>query len=191
MIIFSLANSPALYLFITSLSSYLTIYFTLNVLFLQYCMMEHFFNSDCRVLCCSISELSQNILSLSKEQLEELRQFPSFRRYVDTLPKKEKAPLLLDDHHFKVSTVNDYSKSPFSIPRCVSNMLWRAEIISLVHLVVTALRPSTDLIETGCKFPTLRFIRPFWYWYGLADFKSRLTDGPKLYFACSVSLKYF
>ncbi|PNF31504.1 Origin recognition complex subunit 3 [Cryptotermes secundus] len=67
----------------------------------KYCMMEHFFNCDHNVLCCSISELSQNIKSLSKEQLEELRQLPSFRRYVDTLPKKEKAPLLLDDHHFK------------------------------------------------------------------------------------------
>jgi hypothetical protein len=85
--------------------------------------MEHFFNCDYKVLCCSISELSQNIKSLSKEQLEELRQLPSFRRYVDTLPKKEKAPLLLDDCHFKVSTVNDYSKSPFCIVRCVSNIL--------------------------------------------------------------------
>lgn len=67
----------------------------------KYCMMEHFFNCDYKVLCCSISELSQNIGSLSKEQLEELRQLRSFRRYVDTLPKKEKAPLLLDDQHFK------------------------------------------------------------------------------------------
>jgi origin recognition complex subunit 3 len=65
-------------------------------------MMEHFFNSDYKVLCCSISELSQNIGSLRKEQLEELRQLPSFRRYVDSLPKKEKAPLLLDDCLFKI-----------------------------------------------------------------------------------------
>lgn len=111
----SLSNSPLFYLFITSRSSYLTKCYTLNVLFLQYCMMEHFFNCDYRVLCCSISELSQSTISLSKEQLEELRQLPSFRRYVDTLPKKEKAPLLLDDHHFKVSTVEDYSTSPFYI----------------------------------------------------------------------------
>ncbi|GFG41052.1 hypothetical protein Cfor_06822, partial [Coptotermes formosanus] len=68
----------------------------------KYCMMEHFFNSDYKVLCCCVSELSQNIESLSKEQLEELRQLPSFRRYVDSLPKKEKAPLLLDDRLFKV-----------------------------------------------------------------------------------------
>jgi hypothetical protein len=80
-------------------------------------MMEHFFKCDYKVLCCSISELSQNIGSLSKEQLEELRQLPSFRRYVDTLPKKEKAPLLLDDHHFKVSKVIEYSKSKFCILR--------------------------------------------------------------------------
>jgi len=89
-----------------------TRYFNLNALFLQYCMMEHFFNSDYKVLCCSISELSQNIGSLRKEQLEELRQLPSFRRYVDSLPKKEKAPLLLDDCLFKVSEVNDYKKIP-------------------------------------------------------------------------------
>jgi len=74
-------------------------------------MMEHFFNSDYKVLCCSISELSQNIGSLSKEQLEELRQLPSFRHYVDSLPKKEKAPLLLDDCLFKVSEVSNYKKS--------------------------------------------------------------------------------
>jgi hypothetical protein len=68
-------------------------------------MMEHFFNSDYKVLCCSISELPQNIKSLSKEQLENLRQLPSFRCYVDTLPKKERAPLLIDDDHFKVSSL--------------------------------------------------------------------------------------
>lgn len=76
--------------------------------------MEHFFNSDYKVLCCCVSELSQNIESLSKEQLEELRQLPSFRRYVDSLPKKEKAPLLLDDRLFKVSEVSD-KKDPWLI----------------------------------------------------------------------------
>lgn len=162
----SLANSPLLHLFIISPSSYLTRYFILNILFLQYCMMEHFFNCDYKVLCCSISELPQNIRSLSKEQLEELRQLPSFRRYVDTLPKKEKAPLLLDDHHFKVSKVSDYSKSAFCILRCVSNILWRAEIVSLVHLLIRVFRPRTDLIETRCKIPTLNFMRPFRFWFG-------------------------
>jgi hypothetical protein len=87
-------------------SVYLAVHFTLNISFLQYCMMEHFFSSGYKVLCCSTSELSQNIGSLSKEQLEELRQLPSFRRYVDTLPKKERAPLLLDDHLFKVSALS-------------------------------------------------------------------------------------
>jgi hypothetical protein len=43
-----------------------------------------------------------------------LRQLPSFRRYVDSLPKKEKAPLLLDDSLFKVSEVSDY-KNPWLI----------------------------------------------------------------------------
>jgi hypothetical protein len=41
-------------------------------------MMEHFFISDYKVLCCSVSELSQNIGSSSKEQLEGLHQLPSF-----------------------------------------------------------------------------------------------------------------
>jgi len=81
--------------------------------------MEHFFNSDYKVLCCPISELSQTIGSLSKEQLEELRQLPSFRRYVDSLPKKEKAPLLLDDCLFKVSEVSDCKKSLADIYRYV------------------------------------------------------------------------
>ncbi|KAJ4436818.1 hypothetical protein ANN_16950 [Periplaneta americana] len=68
----------------------------------KYCMIEHFFNSNSKVLCCPIADMPQNIKSLSEEQLEELRQLSSFRQYVDTLPKKEKAPLLLDNSHFKV-----------------------------------------------------------------------------------------
>jgi hypothetical protein len=82
---------------------YFTGFVTLNVVFLQYCMMEHFFNFDYKVLCCSISKLPHRIKSLSKEQLEKLRQLPSFRCYVETLPKKKRAPLLVDDDHFKVS----------------------------------------------------------------------------------------
>ncbi|XP_069688925.1 origin recognition complex subunit 3 isoform X2 [Periplaneta americana] len=68
----------------------------------KYCMIEHFFNSNSKVLCCPIADMPQSIKSLSEEQLEELRQLSSFRQYVDTLPKKEKAPLLLDNSHFKV-----------------------------------------------------------------------------------------
>ncbi|XP_021933988.1 origin recognition complex subunit 3-like [Zootermopsis nevadensis] len=68
----------------------------------KYCVMEHFFDCDYKVLCCSVSELAPNIKSLSEDQLEKLRQLPSFRRYVDKLPQKEKAPLLVDDDHFRV-----------------------------------------------------------------------------------------
>jgi hypothetical protein len=88
---------------ITFYCIYCTGFVTLNVVFFQYVMMEHFFNCDYKVLCCSIFELPRTIKSLSKEQLEKLRQLPSFRCYVDTLPKKERAPLLVDDDHFKVS----------------------------------------------------------------------------------------
>lgn len=77
--------------------------FVSNAVFLQYCVMEHFFDCDYKVLCCSMSELAPNIKSLSEDQLEKLRQLPSFRRYVDKLPQKEKAPLLVDDDHFRVS----------------------------------------------------------------------------------------
>jgi hypothetical protein len=108
---------------------------------------------------------------------------------VDALPKKEKAPLLLDDHHFKVSKVNDYGKSPFCIRKCVSNIFLRAEIVSLVHLLVTVLRPRTDLIETGCKIPILNLMRPIQILFGSLDFKTYITYEPKLLVTCSVSLK--
>ncbi|KAJ9574205.1 hypothetical protein L9F63_008461, partial [Diploptera punctata] len=67
----------------------------------KFCMMEHFYESSWKVLCCPLSEMSQHVKNLSKEDLEDLRQLPSFRNYVDTLPKKERAPLLLDDIHFR------------------------------------------------------------------------------------------
>ncbi|PSN46610.1 Origin recognition complex subunit 3 [Blattella germanica] len=71
----------------------------------KFCMMEHYIDSSWKVLCCPLSGLSNAAKNLSKEDLEDLRQLPSFRSYVDTLPKKEKAPLLLDDAHFKVVIV--------------------------------------------------------------------------------------
>lgn len=144
----------------------------LNILFLQYCMMEHFFNSDYKILCCSMSELPQKIKSLRKEQLEELRQLPSFRRYVDVLPKKEKAPLLLDDDHFKVSKVCDYSKSSISIFRCVFNLFHKAQIsfVISISLPVSSGTQTKGLISVKLDMVCLHYILSGHFDFGLVQF---------------------
>ena len=76
------------------------------MILLQYCMIEHFYETPWKLLCCPKTEISDAVKILGDEDLQALRELPSFRCYVDSLPKKEKAPLLLDNDHFRVSLCN-------------------------------------------------------------------------------------
>lgn len=65
------------------------------------CMMDHYADRDWFSLCCSPNELESRLSSLAAEDLEYLRRLPSMRAYVESLPSKQRAPILLDDSCFR------------------------------------------------------------------------------------------
>ncbi|XP_071440514.1 origin recognition complex subunit 3 [Hetaerina americana] len=67
----------------------------------QFCLMEHYYANPFMSLCCPLSEIKSAIKDLSVSSLEELRQLPSFRKYVESLPPKDRVPLLLDNVYIK------------------------------------------------------------------------------------------
>lgn len=72
----------------------------------QYCMVEHFYNSELSVLCCHEKDLDRVIQSLNEEQLEKLRRLPSFRTYVESKSKKTQVELITDNKFFQVRCIN-------------------------------------------------------------------------------------
>ncbi|XP_046979890.1 origin recognition complex subunit 3 isoform X1 [Schistocerca americana] len=65
------------------------------------CMMDHYADRDWFSLCCSHKELDSRVSGLVAEDLEYLRRLPSLRAYVESLPTKQRAPILLDDTCFR------------------------------------------------------------------------------------------
>ncbi|XP_078379446.1 origin recognition complex subunit 3-like isoform X2 [Oculina patagonica] len=69
---------------------------------LQFCLMEHYFESPLSVLCCVSPEDREGILDkMSHKQVEMCRKTMSFRRYVEGEPPSKQPQLLLDDSFTK------------------------------------------------------------------------------------------
>lgn len=69
---------------------------------LQFCLMEHFFESPLSVLCCVSSDDRKDLLNeMSHKQVEMFRKTKSFRRYVESEPPSRQLSLLLDDSFTK------------------------------------------------------------------------------------------
>ncbi|XP_046392236.1 origin recognition complex subunit 3 isoform X2 [Ischnura elegans] len=67
----------------------------------QFCLMEHYYANPLKSLCCPLDEVKNVVKDLPVSSLEELRQLPSMRLYVEKCSPKERAPILLDDGHLK------------------------------------------------------------------------------------------
>lgn len=68
-------------------------------------MMEHFFRKPQMVLCSGLDDLKANAKKLSDESIENLRRFPSFRKFVEQSKIDERKLLLLDDKYTKKFTI--------------------------------------------------------------------------------------
>ncbi|KAJ7392658.1 Origin recognition complex subunit 3 [Desmophyllum pertusum] len=69
---------------------------------LQFCLMEHYFESPLSVLCCVSPEDREGFLDkMSHKQVEMFRKTLSFRRYVEGEPPSKQPQLLLDDSFTK------------------------------------------------------------------------------------------
>lgn len=93
---------------------------------LQFCLMEHFFESPLSVLCCVSSDDRKDLLNeMSHKQVEMFRKTMSFRRYVESEPPSKQLPLLLDDSFAKeaiaelLKSFHEYHWSFFPVLNCL------------------------------------------------------------------------
>ncbi|MBN3294448.1 ORC3 protein, partial [Polypterus senegalus] len=92
---------------------------------LQLSLMEHFYNQPLSVLCCDKHKASKRAQMLSSEECENVRQLPSFMRYVENQEPDEQVKLLTDDHHLKevvqqlLKQLHLYHKNYYPVLRCL------------------------------------------------------------------------
>uniref|UniRef100_A0A667X358 Origin recognition complex subunit 3 n=1 Tax=Myripristis murdjan TaxID=586833 RepID=A0A667X358_9TELE len=95
---------------------------------LQLSLLEHFHSQPLSVLCCRKKEALANVLQLSHQDLESVRQLPSFRRYVERQEPQEQVNLLTDDTHIKgvcqklIKGLRKYHKNFYPILRCLHTL---------------------------------------------------------------------
>ncbi|XP_073256061.1 origin recognition complex subunit 3-like [Porites lutea] len=93
---------------------------------LQFCLMEHYFESPLSVLC-SVSVDSRNDIldQLSHKQVEMFRKTISFRRYVEGEPPSKQLKLLLEDSFTKdvigqlLDDLDKYHRCFFPVLQCL------------------------------------------------------------------------
>ncbi|XP_057715132.1 origin recognition complex subunit 3 [Corythoichthys intestinalis] len=91
----------------------------------QLALLEHFHSQPLSVLCCKKKEALQNVAYLSHEDLERIRQLPSFTRYINNQESQEQVELLKDDTHLKefcqeqIKRLYKYHKNYYSVLRCL------------------------------------------------------------------------
>ncbi|XP_016890719.1 origin recognition complex subunit 3 isoform X2 [Cynoglossus semilaevis] len=94
----------------------------------QLALLEHFHSRPLSVLCCEKKEAVQNLLQLSHQDLERVRQLPSFKRYVEELDRQEQVSLSSDDGHLKdvclklIKKLHKYHKNYYPVLRCLHTL---------------------------------------------------------------------
>ncbi|XP_071379842.1 origin recognition complex subunit 3 isoform X1 [Centroberyx affinis] len=95
---------------------------------LQLALLEHFHSQPLSVLCCKKKEALVNVMQLSHQDLERVRQLPSFRRYVEKQEPQEQVNLLTDDTRIKevcqklIKSLRKYHKNYYPILRCLHTL---------------------------------------------------------------------
>ncbi|XP_077394747.1 origin recognition complex subunit 3 isoform X2 [Festucalex cinctus] len=91
----------------------------------QLSLLEHFHSQPLSVLCCKKKDAVRNVAHLSHEDLERIRQLPSFTRYVSQQESQEQVQLLKDDAHLKevchklIKELCKYHKKYYPTLRCL------------------------------------------------------------------------
>ncbi|XP_070698589.1 origin recognition complex subunit 3 isoform X2 [Pempheris klunzingeri] len=91
----------------------------------QLALLEHFHSQPLSVLCCKKKEALLNVTQLSQRDLEQIRQLPSFKRYVEKQEAQEQVNLFTDDTHLKevcqklIKNLHKYHKNYYPVLRCL------------------------------------------------------------------------
>ncbi|XP_053488995.1 origin recognition complex subunit 3 [Ictalurus furcatus] len=95
---------------------------------LQLALLEHFYSQPLSVLCCEKKEFLVRAQKLSHQDVEMVRQLPSFMRYVEAQDTQEQVQLLTSDEHVKVvcqkllKDLRKYHKNYYPIVRCLHTL---------------------------------------------------------------------
>ncbi|XP_068686257.1 origin recognition complex subunit 3-like isoform X1 [Montipora foliosa] len=93
---------------------------------IQFCLMEHYYESPLSVLCCVSDESRKDILDkMTHKQVEMCRKTLSFRRYVEGSPASKQLELLLEDSKTKdviadlLENLDQYHWHFFPVLKCL------------------------------------------------------------------------
>ncbi|KAF7201701.1 origin recognition complex subunit 3 [Nothobranchius furzeri] len=95
---------------------------------LQLALLEHFYSQPLSVLCCRKEKALLNLKHLRHDDLERVRQLPSFRRFVEKQEIEEQEKLRTDDSHLKnvcqklMKDLHKYHKCYYPILRCLHTL---------------------------------------------------------------------
>ncbi|OWF47585.1 origin recognition complex subunit 3-like [Mizuhopecten yessoensis] len=96
---------------------------------LQFSMMDHFLSNPMSQLCCPLEELPNQTKRMNSDELELIRQLPSFMRYVESCSLERQAELLTDDAETKievlklVTEIHTYREEFYPILRCLHTLV--------------------------------------------------------------------
>ncbi|KAJ8291179.1 hypothetical protein GJAV_G00022300 [Gymnothorax javanicus] len=95
---------------------------------LQLSLLEHFYSRPLSVLCCRESEAFARVQQLSRQEVEKIRQLPSFRRFVEAQQPQEQVRLLTSHERVKevcqelLKGLHRYHQNYFPILRCLHTL---------------------------------------------------------------------
>lgn len=93
---------------------------------IKYCMLNHYYGDNLKTLCCERQDLEENILALSTDDIEQLRQMLSFRPFLEKQNYITKIKLFEDDIFFinvLYKKINDLYDYLYSFHLCVRLLL--------------------------------------------------------------------
>ncbi|XP_062863227.1 origin recognition complex subunit 3 isoform X2 [Trichomycterus rosablanca] len=95
---------------------------------LQLALLEHFHSQPLSVLCCEKRDALHYAEKLSHQDVELIRQLPSFMRFVEAQEPQEQVQLLTSDEHVKtvcqklLKDLRKYHKNYYPILRCLHTL---------------------------------------------------------------------
>ncbi|XP_060081142.1 origin recognition complex subunit 3-like [Ylistrum balloti] len=96
---------------------------------LQFSMMDHFMSNPMSHLCCPLEEVQNQIKKLNNDELELIRQLPSFMRHVESCSLPRQAELLTDDVILKsevlklLTRIHTYREEFYPMLRCLHTLV--------------------------------------------------------------------
>ncbi|XP_053365706.1 origin recognition complex subunit 3 isoform X1 [Clarias gariepinus] len=95
---------------------------------LQLALLEHFHSQPLSVLCCEKKDFLVYAQKLRHQDVEMIRQLPSFMRYVEAQDAQEQVQLLTSDEHVKavcqklLKDLRKYHKNYYPVLRCLHTL---------------------------------------------------------------------